>query len=246
MADIRHPPGLRPALIIPALNEEPVIGATLAAIPPSLFDLVVVADNGSTDRTAEVARAAGAMVVREPERGYGAACLRAIAALPAGIDTIAFMQADGSEDPAEALALLQPIDAGHADLVIGSRVLGVAEPGALEPHQRFGNWLATTLIRVFYGHRYSDLGPFRAIRRDALDRLGMRDRNYGWTVEMQVRALQHGLRVVEVPVSYGLRRAGQGKVSANLKASVRAGVKILTTVFRLAVTGPRRRAGRTV
>jgi glycosyltransferase involved in cell wall biosynthesis len=246
MADIPHPPGVKPALIIPALNEEPVIGSTLAGIPASLFDLVVVADNGSTDRTAAVAREAGAMVVREPERGYGAACLRAIAALPAEIDAVVFLQADGSEDPTEALALLKPIDDGQADLVVGSRVLGIAEEGAIEPHQRFGNWLATTLIRLFFGHRYTDLGPFRAIRRGALDRLGMRDRNYGWTVEMQVRALQHRLRVLEVPVSYGNRRAGEGKVSANLTASVRAGVKILTTILRLRLTGSGRRRRGTV
>lgn len=235
MSEICHPAGLKPALIIPALNEEPVIGSTLASIPPSLFDLVVVADNGSTDRTAAVARQMGALVVSEPERGYGAACLRAIAALPDGVDTVVFMQADGSEDPAEAVSLLEAIDAGEADLVIGSRVLGTAEPGALEPHQRFGNWLATFLVRLFYGHRYTDLGPFRAIRRDALEQLGMRDRNYGWTIEMQVRALRHGLRVVEVPVSYGNRRGGQGKVSANLKASVQAGMKIIVTVLKLAV-----------
>ncbi len=119
-------------------------------------------------------------------------------------------------------------------MVIGSRALGEVEPGALEPHQRFGNWLATFLIRVIYGHRYTDLGPFRAIKREALERIGMRDRNYGWTIEMQIRALQHGLRVAEVPVSYGNRRAGEGKVSANLRASIQAGVKIIWTVFKLA------------
>ena len=224
---------LRVALIIPALNEEPVIAATLGAIPAGVFHQVIVADNGSTDRTVEAARALGATVVVEPERGYGAACLRALAALGPEIDTVVFLQADLSEDPREAPLLLAPIANGEADLVLGSRVLGRADKGALLPHQAFGNWLATTLIRLLYGHRYTDLCAYRAIRRDALDRLRMRDRNYGWTVEMQVRALQQGLRIREVPVSYRKRAAGVNKVSGNLKASVHAGWIILSTVFRL-------------
>ncbi len=224
------------ALIIPALNEEPVIGRTLACVPRTLFSSIIVADNGSTDRTAELARAAGATVVSEPERGYGAACLRALAAVPEGVEAVVFLQADCSEDPREADRLLAPILDGRADLVIGSRTLGGAEPGSLLPHQVFGNWLATTLIRWIYGFRYTDLGPFRAIRLEALRRLDMRDRNYGWTVEMQVRALQHGLRILEIPVSYRPRAAGENKVSGNLAASVRAGIKILWTVVRLAAT----------
>lgn len=225
------------ALIIPALNEEPVIARTLARVPPDLFALVIVADNGSTDATAAEARRAGATVVTEPERGYGAACLKAIAALPPeGIDAVVFMQADSSEDPAEAAQLLTPLFDGRADLVLGSRVLGNADPGALLPHQRFGNWLATTLIRLLYRHRYTDLGPFRAIRLTSLARLGMRDRNYGWTVEMQIKALRHGLRVMEIPVRYGVRAAGENKVSGNLKASIRAGGKILWVVARSAVS----------
>jgi glycosyltransferase involved in cell wall biosynthesis len=225
----------RAALIIPALNEEPVLAHTLATIPPGLFHIVIVADNGSTDGTARAAAAAGATVVTEPERGYGAACLKAMAALPPEIDAVVFMQADGSENPAEAVGLLTPIFDGRADLVLGSRVLGHAEKGALLPHQRFGNWLATTLIGWFHGHRYTDLGPFRAIRRQSLDALGMRDRNYGWTVEMQIRALRRGLRVIEIPVPYGLRAAGENKVSGNVAASVRAGAKILWTVARLLI-----------
>lgn len=234
MTPATHPSGSRAALIIPALNEEPVIASTLRGIPRSLFHVVIVADNGSTDRTGDIARAEGAVVVREPERGYGAACQRGVAALPPEIGAVVFMQADGSEDAREAGLLLQPIDEDDADLVIGSRTLGAVEAGALELHQRFGNWLATFLIRLIYGHRYTDLGPFRAIRREALERLRMRDRGYGWTVEMQVRAVQHGLRIREVPVSYGNRRAGQGKVSASIKASILAGVKIIWTIFRLA------------
>jgi glycosyltransferase involved in cell wall biosynthesis len=221
------------ALIIPALNEEAVIGDTLRTVPPFLFAAVMVADNGSTDRTADIARAAGAIVVHEPERGYGAACLRAISALPPGIQTVVFMQADLSEDPAEAQLLIAPIDDGRADMVLGSRTLGHAEPGAILPHQAFGNWLATALIRLFYGFRYTDLGPFRAIRRSSLEAIQMQERNYGWTIEMQVRAIEEGLRILEVPVSYRLRAAGVNKVSGNLKASIAAGIKIISTVFRL-------------
>jgi len=195
--------------------------------------MVIVADNGSTDRTAEVARESGAAVISEPERGYGAACIKALAALPAGIEVVVFLQADLSEDPAEARRLMEPIARGEADLVLGSRTLGGAEPGALLPHQVFGNWLATLLIRILYGYHYTDLGGFRAIRREALERLRMQERNYGWTIEMQVRALEEGLRVVELPVSYRRRAAGINKVSGNVRASLQAGGVILGTVLRL-------------
>lgn len=223
----------RAALIIPAYNEAPVIAATLGSIPAGLFELVIVADNGSTDGTAKVAAAAGATVVRTPVRGYGAGCLAAIAALPPEINVVVFLQADGSEDATEAKILMQPLLEGRADLVLGSRTMGKAEPGSLLPHQEFGNWLASFLIRVLFGHVYTDLGPFRAIRRDKLDALGMGDRNYGWTVEMQVRALQKGLRVMEVPVRYGRRTAGVNKVSGNWKGSLRAGWVIVGTILRL-------------
>lgn len=226
------------ALIIPALNEEPVLGAMLRSLPERYFSVVVVADNGSTDRTAEVAAAHGARVVCEPERGYGAACLRAIAALPPETEIVVFMQADLSEDPDDLGAVVESVARGETDLVIGSRVLGEAETGALLPHQRFGNWLACVLVRLLYGHRYTDLGPFRAIRMDALRGLGMRDRTYGWTLEMQVRAVQQGLRVLEVPVRYRVRRAGVNKVSGNLKASLRAGWVIISQVFRLWLRRP--------
>jgi glycosyltransferase involved in cell wall biosynthesis len=225
----------RAALIMPALDEEPVIGQTLDQIPRGLYRAIIVADNGSRDGTAEIARGRGVTVVSEPERGYGAACLRAIAALPAGIEAVVFMDADLSDDPAEAVLLLDPIYGGRADLVIGSRTLGQAEEGALQPHQIFGNRLATWLIRLCFGHRYTDLGPFRAIRADALGKLGMRDRNYGWTIEMQIKALRHKLRVMEVPVSYR-KRVGVSKISGNWRASVAAGVKIIWTVFRLTVS----------
>jgi glycosyltransferase involved in cell wall biosynthesis len=225
----------RAALVIPALNEAAVIGETLGRIPKGLFELVIVADNGSTDGTAEKARAAGALVT-ESERGYGAACLKAMDAIPEGIEAVVFMQADGSEDPLEAGALLAPIYDGRADLTLGSRVEGWREPWALLPHQRFGNWLAVLLIRWIHGYRYSDLGPFRAIRWSSLRVLGMRDLDYGWTVEMQVRAVQQKLRVEEIAVRYGVRRGGENKVSGNLWASLSAGVKILWTVCRLAIS----------
>jgi glycosyltransferase involved in cell wall biosynthesis len=221
------------ALIIPALNEEPVIGEMLDAVPKLLYKTIIVADNGSSDRTGEVAAAHGATVVREVERGYGAACLRAMQALSADIQTLVFMQADLSEHPEEAGLLLEPIESGRADLVIGTRTKGTAEPGALLPHQEFGNWVAVALIKLLYGFPYSDLGPFRAIRRDALERLQMQERNYGWTVEMQVRAIEEGLRVMEVPVRYRVRAAGVNKVSGNTRASLMAGYRIVLTVFRL-------------
>ena len=228
---------MRAALIIPALNEEPVLARTLAAVPSGLYECVIVADNGSTDRTAEVARACGATVAHEPQRGYGAACLKALAVLPPDIEAVGFMQSDLSEDPAEAVQLLEPIARGEADLVLGSRTLGPAEPGALLPHQLFGNWLATTLIRLLYGHRYTDIGGYRAIRRSSLDRLSMRDRGYGWTIEMQVRALEEKLRIVELPITYRRRAAGVNKISGNLRASVKAGWVILTTIVRLRLRG---------
>lgn len=224
---------LRAAVIIPALNEEESLGATLDRVPRSLFRTVIVADNGSTDRTAEVAREHGATVVSEPERGYGAACLAALAAVPPDTEAVAFMQADSSEDPEEAALLLAPIAEGRADLVLGSRVMGRAERGSVRMHQAFGNRLATFLIRFLFGHSYTDLGPFRAIRLESLRALGMRDRNFGWTVEMQIKAVRRGLRVLEVPVSYRRRLAGEEKVSGNPIASVKAGAKILWTVAKL-------------
>lgn len=225
--------GAATALIIPALNEEAVIGAMLDEVDRSMVDAVVVADNGSGDRTAEIAASRGAAVVREEERGYGAACLKAIEALPEWAGVVVFMQADLSEDPGEIAGLVKPIARGEADLVIGSRVLGRAEPGALLPHQKFGNWLACGLIRAGWGFRYTDLGPFRAIRAGSLKELGMQDRNYGWTVEMQIRALKRGLRVREMPVAYRLRRAGTNKVSGNVRASLRAGWVIISTVAKM-------------
>lgn len=212
-----------------------MIGATLASIPPGLFEKIIVADNGSVDRTAEIARAAGATVTIERERGYGATCLRALHEVSPGPQAIVFMQADSSEDSSEARALLLPLYEGRADFTIGSRTLGVAEPGALLAHQRFGNQLLLLLIRMLFRYRFTDLGPFRAIRADALHSLNMRDRNYGWTLEMQVKAVGQGLRILEIPVSYRVRAAGVNKVSGNWWVSVKAGLKMIALLVRLRI-----------
>ena len=231
--------------MIPALDEEHAIAGVLealgrAALGERGFHVreVVVADNGSSDRTAQVARAGGATVVLEPRRGYGRACLAALAHLQGRRPQIVvFLDADGSDDPGELGALLAPILADRADLVIGSRVLGAREPGSLSHLQVFGNRIACDLMRVGFGGRFTDLGPFRAIRWDALARLGMRDGAYGWTVEMQARALRHGVRSIEVPVRYRRRRGGRSKVSGTLSGVVGAGWTILATIVRIRLGG---------
>ena len=217
------------AVVIPAYNEAPAIGAVVRAIPSGLPDTVVVVDNGSTDDTAARAADAGARVVSEPRRGYGQACLAGLAVVDA--DVIVFLDGDFSDYPDEMPALVRPIVDGGADLVIGSRTRGNSERGALLPQQRFGNALATGLMRLLFGIAYSDLGPFRAISARALRRLEMRDRNYGWTVEMQVKAARLKLDIEEVPVSYR-RRIGQSKVSGTLSGTIRAGYKIIWTILR--------------
>jgi glycosyltransferase involved in cell wall biosynthesis len=222
------------SVIIPAFNEEQSIGRVISAIPRNAVQSVIVADNGSTDRTAEVARASGAMVVSEPRRGYGNACLKGLASLPEQTEIAAFVDGDYSDYPEELLDLLHAMQEENADLVIGSRVLGRCERGALTPQQRFGNWLSTRLIRWLYRFSYTDLGPFRAIRVGALKRLEMEDRNFGWTVEMQVKAVQRGLKIVEIPVSYR-KRIGRSKVSGTISGTIKAGLKILWTIGKLAI-----------
>jgi glycosyltransferase involved in cell wall biosynthesis len=227
----------RVAVVIPALNESASIGRVLADLPRPPVAQVVVVDNGSTDNTAELARKGGAMVLSEPRRGYGQACLTGIEWLrsPANRpDILVFIDGDYSDHPAELVRVIEPILAGRTDLVIGSRVLGEAAPGALLPQARFGNWLATRLIRWIWRVPYTDLGPFRAIRFEALERLGMADTNYGWTVEMQVKAARAGLVSVEVPVSYR-KRIGRSKVTGTIRGTVGAGIKILWTIAREAV-----------
>jgi glycosyltransferase involved in cell wall biosynthesis len=224
-------------VLIPALNEEQAIAQVLASIPPGLAQEVVVVDNGSTDHTAEVARSLGARVISEVRRGYGQACLSGLAALRP-VDIVVFLDGDYSDFPEDMPALLEPILRGEADLVIGSRVLGQRQAGALLPQQRLGNALATWLIRLFFGVRYTDLGPFRAIRTEALGPLQMQDRDYGWTVEMQVKAARAGLRLAEVPVRYR-RRLGTSKISGTLKGTFKAGYKIITTILRYRRSGRR-------
>jgi len=226
---------VRVDVVIPAFDEERVVGDVVASVPRPPVDRVVVADNNSRDRTALVAVEAGAIVVPAPRQGYGSACLAGLAWLRAHEppDVVAFLDADGSDFAEELPLLLAPIAAGDADLVIGSRVLGRREPGALLPQARAGNLVACLLIRLLYRHRYTDLGPFRALRWEALERLGMRDPDFGWTAEMQVKALRRGLRVTEVPVSYR-RRIGASKITGTLWGTLRAGHKILWTVLRYA------------
>ncbi len=214
---------------MPAFNEAPSIAKVIEAIP-DWVDQIVVGDNGSTDDTVSIANAAGATVVHEPERGYGAACLRAMSALDAP-DIVVFIDADFSDAPSEMSQLVDPILRDETDIVIGSRVLGDAEPGSLTPQQRFGNGLACWLMRLFWQARYTDLGPFRAIRHSTLRELAMADRNWGWTVEMQMRAAQQRLRIIEAPVRYR-KRIGQSKISGTVSGVIRAGTKILYIIFR--------------
>ena len=222
------------AVIIPALNEEASIGGVIRGIQSQNWSAppyVIVADNGSTDSTAEQALAAGAEIVREAKRGYGAACLAGIAAVPKGTHVIVFMDGDGADVPEEVLGLIGPILAGRADLVIGSRALGQKQAGAMTVPQRFGNWLATRLIWLIWSKKMTDLGPFRAIRADRLGDLKMADRDFGWTVEMQVKAAQQNLRIIERPANYR-RRVGVSKISGTLRGVVLAGNKILFVIGR--------------
>jgi len=224
--------GWQIGVVIPALDEERAVSRVVADIPEWVDEIIVV-DNGSSDRTAEMAKQAGAVVVRERERGYGAACQTGIRALK-DVGIVVFLDGDYSDRPDEMTALVGPIADQRADFVVGSRILGEAERGALTPQQRFGNWLACLLIRLLWGVTYTDLGPFRAIRRDALETLKMTDRKFGWTVEMQIKAARTGLRLLEVPVSYR-PRIGVSKISGTLRGSFKAGLGILGLIARSAL-----------
>ncbi len=225
------------AVIIPAYNEERSIGLVLRDLPADWVREVIVCNNASSDRTGEVAAEAGATVLREDRKGYGSACLRGIRYLkekpPAEQpDIVVFLDADHSDHPEQLPELVRPILEDGMDLVIGSRALGEMEPGAMQPQQIFGNWLATNLIRLFYQYAFTDLGPFRAIRWDKLLALQMADPDFGWTVEMQVKAAKNGLHCTEVPVRYR-KRVGVSKVSGTVKGTLLAGHKILWTIFKL-------------
>lgn len=215
----------RVAVVIPALDEELALPGVLARIP-RWVDRVVVADNGSADRTGELARAAGATVVVEERRGYGRACLAGITAVGEA-DILVFLDADGSSRPEQMSRLIEPIAAGRADLVIGSRTLGAIEPGSMTPPQRLGNALAAALIRWLWSRRVTDLGPFRAIRASALRRLCMDAPGFAWTVQMQVRAARCDLHCVEVPVGFARRVAGRSKISGTVRGVLGAGAMIL-------------------
>ncbi|MFB3788102.1 MAG: glycosyltransferase family 2 protein [bacterium] len=222
---------MKAVVIIPAYNEEASIAQVVRAVPRETVERVIVVDNGSTDRTAEEAREAGACVVEEKVRGYGSSCRRGIA--EAGdADILVFLDGDGSDDPRQLAGLVEPLTREGVDLVIGSRTRGKREPGALPPHAVWGNRLACGLIQMIFGVRFTDLGPFRAVRREALEALRMEDRGYGWTVEMQAKAAILGLRCREIPVDYR-RRTGQSKISGTWTGSWRAGKAILWTIFRL-------------
>lgn len=219
-------------VIIPALNEEKAIAKVIADIPEAVTEVVVI-DNGSTDLTSEVAREAGATVLKESRAGYGYACLKGIAYLKGKRkdgDIVVFLDGDYSDYPEELISLVAPIEKGNYDLVIGTRNNPLLQKGALTPQQRFGNALATRLMALFYGGKYTDLGPFRAIAFDALDRLKMQDKTYGWTVEMQLKALKYKLKYTEVPVTYR-PRIGESKVSGTIKGTIMAGYKILGWIF---------------
>lgn len=221
------------AVIIPAYNEEKSIGKVVNDISKSLVNEVVVVSNASTDKTEENAQKAGATVLRENRKGYGYACLCGIHYLQNKSekpDIIVFLDGDYADFPEEIPDLIRPILVENCDMVIGSRVLGKREKGSLTPQQVFGNWLATKLIKLFYGVSYTDLGPFRAIKFEKLLALNMQDKTYGWTVEMQVKAAKMGFLAKEIPVKYRVR-IGVSKVSGTIKGTILAGYKILSTIF---------------
>ena len=224
----------RVALVIPTLNEEAAISGVLAAAPRDAVDEIIVADSGSTDRTAERARAAGARVLNLSERGYGRAC-RAGADAAQDCDVIVFLDGDGSDCPELIPQLVIPIAEGRYDFVIGSRARGNREPGSMAAHQLLAGRIIGAALRWLYGVRYTDMCPFRAIRRDVLMRLGMREETYGWNLEMQMRAARAGLRILEVPVAHRRRAGGESKVSGSFRGTTRASARIAATFLRVAV-----------
>jgi glycosyltransferase involved in cell wall biosynthesis len=225
--------GVTVDVIIPAFNEENAVGQVIDDLPVSLLRHVVVCDNGSTDDTAQAAQSRGAVVVYERQKGYGSACQKGLAylgELEKAPDIVVFLDADYSDYPDELPDLVWPIMDSDCELVIGSRVLGNVEKGALTIPQRFGNRLATVLMRIMFGVHFTDLGPFRAVRYESLKQMNMKDPDYGWTVEMQIKAAQMGMKCKEVPVSYR-KRIGTSKVSGTVRGVIGAGTKILGLIF---------------
>ena len=220
----------RISIIIPAYNEESSIGLVLDALPQEKLHEIIVVDNGSTDATARVAQEHGARVVKEPRKGYGSACLKGIDVLDAP-DIVVFIDGDFSDFPEEIVLLIRPIETGEKDFVLGSRMILPKSQSALLPQARYGNRLAVFLIKLFFKHEFTDLGPFRAIRYSSLMSIGMKDMDFGWTVEMQIKAVRNGLRIREVPVNYR-KRIGISKITGTVLGTFRAGTKIIYTIFK--------------
>jgi len=231
-------PGPQPkpfiSVVIPAVNEEAAIEGVVRGVPGEIADEIIVVDNGSDDLTSEQARKAGARVVHEPRRGYGRACQAGISSLAPPSQIVVFLDGDGSDCPELMGQLVEPIINDAHDFVIGSRTRGNREPGSLNFQQVWGGRAAGFLMRALYGVRYTDMCPFRAIRREALESLCMREETYGWNLEMQMRAARAGLRILEVPVDHRRRAGGQSKVSGTLRGTVLAGARILVTAARIA------------
>jgi glycosyltransferase involved in cell wall biosynthesis len=224
------------SVIIPALNEEEPIGGVVREILATGMSLeIIVVDNGSTDRTADRARQAGACVVSEPRRGYGRACQAGIAAISSQAEVIVFLDGDGSDCPEFMDSLVKPVAEGQYDFVIGSRTRGQREPGSMNFQQVAAGYLAGWLIRLIYGVKFTDMSPFRAIRPAVLKSLGMREQTYGWNLEMQMRAARAGLRILEIPVNHRCRTGGVSKVSGTLRGTLVAGTRILATFLRIAL-----------
>ena len=223
-------------VVIPAHNEEQSIPKVIAEVPIIEKQNIIVVSNNSTDGTAEVASKAGATVLYENRKGYGWACLKGIDyASQEGAEVIVFMDGDYADYPEQMKAVIKPILENDMDMVIGSRALGNKQKGSMTVPQVFGNWLATNLLKIFYGAHFTDLGPFRAIKMDALKKLQMSDKTYGWTIEMQIKAAKYNLKFCEVPVDYKVR-IGTSKVSGTLKGAVLAGIKIIFAVFKYKLT----------
>ncbi len=224
----------RVSVIIPAYNEESSIGLVLQHLPQEILNEIIVVDNASTDATAKVAKEHGAKVVEEKRRGYGSACLEGIAHLDRP-DIVVFLDGDFSDYPEEITQLIEPIASGEKDFVLGSRMILPESQSALLPQARYGNRLAVFLMRLFFGYRFTDLGPFRAIRYESLKAIGMQDTNFGWTVEMQIKAVRLGLRIAEIPVHYR-ERIGVSKITGTLSGTLKAGTKIIYTIFKYLIT----------
>jgi glycosyltransferase involved in cell wall biosynthesis len=225
--------GSRVALVIPVIDESETIAGVMSSVSPDFFDEIIVVDGGSRDDTVARARAAGARVIVEPGAGYGAACLAGVRAA-GDCDIIAFIDGDGSDDPEDLVRVVTPILFGDRDFVIGSRARGKREAGSMGTHQLLAGRLAGLAMRALYGVRYTDMGPLRAIRREALEKLNMRERTYGWNLEMQMRAARAGLQILELPVAHRHRAGGASKVAGSLRGTLRASWNLATTFVRVA------------